>query len=176
MATSGGRGPNGGFWLAKTDWLGNIQWTRTYAAPGNDTVNWAFTKTSDGGYALVGHTNVDSSAPNATGVRIWVLKTDSDGNAQWNQTYGGPNTTEGRSIIQTSDGGYAIAGQVDTYEEVNTNWPPFVYLTKLSYSTQPTTSPTSYLLPAAVAIAVIIAVVAAVAVVLRKKAKPENSP
>ena len=155
------------FWLAETDWLGNMQWNRTYFGPGNDTTGWSFIRTSDGGYAMVGNTNLNSSAPDAADVRIWVLKIDSDGNPQWNQTYGGPNSAEGYGIIQTNDGGYAIVG--DTYSRVDTNWQSYTYLVKLAWSTQPLTSPTLYVV--AVVVAAIVIAVVVVVVVLRRKTK-----
>jgi hypothetical protein len=155
-----------GFSLAKTDWLGNMQWNRKYDAPGNDTISWSLTRTNDNGYALLGYTNVDSSLPNASGLRIWVLKTDKDGNPQWNQTYGGPDATEGRSIIQTSEGNLVIAGQVENYKEVNTNHPPFVCLLKLSNSSRSSTSP---ILIAAIAISLVLIVAFAAAVIISRK-------
>lgn len=154
-----------GFWLAKTDWLGNMQWNRTYVGPGNGTNNWSFTRTSDGGYALIGATPLDSSAPHFSGVRVWVLKTDMDGNSQWNQTYGGPNGTEGRAIIQTNDDGYIIAG--GTTELFETSWPDFMYVAKLAYS--PRTSASGTALYVATAAVVAFIAVVAVAVVLRRR-------
>jgi len=38
---------------------------------------------------------------------MWLIKTDSSGNMEWNQTYG---YGRANSVIQTSDGGYAMAG------------------------------------------------------------------
>ncbi len=42
---------------------------------------------------------------------FWLVKTDADGNMQWNQTYGGIDEDKARVVIQTVDGGYVIAGQ-----------------------------------------------------------------
>ncbi|MCW4012440.1 MAG: hypothetical protein NWF07_05540, partial [Candidatus Bathyarchaeota archaeon] len=39
---------------------------------------------------------------------VYLLKTDADGNEIWTKTYGGGY---GRSVIQTDDGGYAVAAQ-----------------------------------------------------------------
>jgi len=41
---------------------------------------------------------------------IWVLKTDADGNLQWTATIDGDPNGRGHEMIQTRDGGYAIAG------------------------------------------------------------------
>ena len=41
---------------------------------------------------------------------MYVVKLDANGNLQWTKTIGGENDDRGFSIIQTPDGGYAIAG------------------------------------------------------------------
>ncbi len=97
---------NGGddFWLVKTDASGNMQWNKTYGGASEDRA-FSMIQTTDGGYALTGRTF--SFGP---GGDFWLVKTDSSGNAQWNKTYGGAGWDEAYCMIQTSDGGYAIAG------------------------------------------------------------------
>lgn len=59
-----------------------------------------------------------SSTNNSTG-RVLVVKTDASGVTQWEQTYGfssGVRGNQGFDIIQTSDGGYAVAGDHDLDE------------------------------------------------------------
>ena len=45
---------------------------------------------------------------------FWLVKTDSNGNMQWNKTYGGSSTEAPSSVVQTKDGGYALAGNTVT--------------------------------------------------------------
>jgi len=100
------------FWLVKTDAYGNHLWNRTYGGfdwywnePNWDEAN-CVVQTSDGGYILAG-----STAPISTLVpKFWLVKTDANGNHMWNRTYGGQESGEASSVVQTSDGGYAIAG------------------------------------------------------------------
>jgi hypothetical protein len=102
--TSFGAG-NDDFWLVKTDANGNMQWNKTYGGTGDD---WAVSliQTGDGGYALAGYT----SSFGAGWYDFWLVKTNSAGTMQWNKTYGGTNADYGRSVVQTGDGGYALAG------------------------------------------------------------------
>jgi len=75
---------------------------RTYEGRG---IGKAFSvvQTGDGGYAIAGA----KEQTNMLYTTMWLIKTDSSGDMEWNQTYG-----HGRahSVIQTSDGGYAMAG------------------------------------------------------------------
>ena len=63
-------------------------------------------KTSDGGYALAGYTYL---ASNMT-ADFWLLKVNSTGGVQWSRTYGGAYNEYVNSVVQTGDGGYALAG------------------------------------------------------------------
>jgi hypothetical protein len=44
-----------------------------------------------------------------------LVKTDSSGNQLWNKTYGGNGAESVKSLVQTSDGGYALAGYTDSF-------------------------------------------------------------
>jgi len=101
------------FWLVKTDANGNMEWNQTYGGAGSESA-MVLIKTSDGGFAIVGYTESFGAGE----CDFWLVKTDSYGNLEWNQTYGGPGYDYARSLIETSDGGYAIGGNYDpTYED-----------------------------------------------------------
>ena len=95
------------FWLVKTDVSGNMVWNRTYGGARKDWPS-SLIQTIDGGYAITGYTQVGD-----TNYDIWLVKTDNEGIMQWNQTYGISENDLDGSVIQTSDGGYAIAGKND---------------------------------------------------------------
>ncbi len=100
-------------WLLKTDFSGNQQWNRTFGGTGFD---WASSviQTRDGGYAITGTSN---STPTGD-YDFWLVKTDSLGNQQWNKTYGGAHNDYASSVIQTSDGGYVLAGIINSFGDV----------------------------------------------------------
>jgi parallel beta-helix repeat protein len=97
-------------WLAKTDVAGNLEWNRTYGGTGSDAAN-SVVQTVEGGYAIGSYTD-------SFGVGkfdFWLVKTDNAGNHQWNKTYGGTGNDYARSMIQTSDEGYAITGETRSF-------------------------------------------------------------
>jgi len=86
-----------------------MQWNRTYGGSRWDEAA-SVIQTSDGGYALAGTTN---SLSDETYIPhdCWLVKTDSDGNMEWNKTYDKDGGSDGaNSLLQTSDGGYTLAG------------------------------------------------------------------
>jgi len=93
------------FWLVKTDPLGNALWNKTYGGEGQETA-CSLVQTNDGGYVIAGGTiSIDG-----VGSNFWLVKTDANGNMKWNQTYGRKGYDSGKCVVQTNDGGYAIAG------------------------------------------------------------------
>jgi len=97
-------------YVIKLDANGNLQWTKTIGGPGNE-IGKSLIQTSDGGYAIAGATT-------SFGAGEWdvhVVKLDANGNLQWTKTIGGPKDDRGFSLIQTSDGGYAIAGYTGSF-------------------------------------------------------------
>ena len=106
-------GADDDFWLAKTDELGNMEWSNVYGGDKLDVAE-SVVQTSDGGFALVGTT--ESFPENWTDWKdCWLIKTDKFGNKEWDKTYGGENWDWGHSLILTSDGGFAIAGESDSF-------------------------------------------------------------
>jgi len=100
----------GDFWLVKTDGAGTMLWNMTYGGTSTDEAR-SVVQTSDGGYVLAGYTmSIAIGAPN-----FWLVKTDASGTMQWNETYGGTTPEYAYSVIQASDGGYLLAGYLDSY-------------------------------------------------------------
>jgi len=98
------------FYLIKTDSSGNTQWFKTYGGPVEEQA-YSVIQTGDGGYVLAGYTR----SFGAGGHDFWLVKTDSAGSPLWNKTYGGAYYDEAYYAVQTSDGGYALAGTIYTF-------------------------------------------------------------
>ena len=104
---------SGDYWIVKTDALGVIQWQNTIGGSNTDELS-SLVQTTDGGYIL-GGTSYSNISGDKTENRIgegdyWILKTDSLGIIQWQNTIGGWNEDLLYSIVQTYDGGYILAG------------------------------------------------------------------
>jgi hypothetical protein len=112
QTTDGGYALAGGFgngtYLVKTDSQGKIQWRQNYI----DVNGLSLIETGEGGFVMVGYKGND----------CWLAKTNSSGQIQWTQTYVAKNVSEGMSILQTTDGGYAILGMVNPYTVGSEAW------------------------------------------------------
>ena len=97
-------------WVLKLTANGSVDWQRKY---GGSEWDWAecIQQTSDGGFIVAGYS--DSSSPDNDDA--WVLKLDSDGNVQWQNTYGGPEWDGAESIQQTTEGGYIVAVRTSSF-------------------------------------------------------------
>ena len=80
-------------------------WSRNYGGQSSDP-GGAVKTTYDGGYVLTGTTYSYGLGRGD----LWLVKTDSNGTEQWNKTFGGRNFDIGRSVQQTSDGGFILTG------------------------------------------------------------------
>jgi hypothetical protein len=100
--------------MAKTDSEGSLIWTRTFDGADDDGI-YSIVEAEDQGYACVGYTYSSGGG----GSDFWLIKTDSQGNTQWTQTYGGPNDEFAHSIIKTTDQCYLIAGSTSSFGEGN---------------------------------------------------------
>lgn len=107
---------SGNMWdvlLIKTDMYGDTLWKRTYGGPQYE-YGYAVTQTYDNGYLVAG-----SQRPSSGNYSIQVWKIDPNGNTQWTTTYGGSENDEGRSVLQTPELNYLIAGYTESYGATN---------------------------------------------------------
>ncbi len=93
-------------YLIKTDSSGDSLWTKTFSGQGA-AEGFSVKQTRDKGYICTGQTTFEYG----TSTDIYILKADSLGDTLWSRAYGGYLGWDGgHSVIETSDGGYVIAG------------------------------------------------------------------
>ena len=85
---------------------GDSIWERIYGSPDDDAFS-AADQTADGGFIFAGHSENFS----AIACDAFLVKTDNNGNVQWQKYLGGAADQTATSIKQTADGGYIIAGR-----------------------------------------------------------------
>ena len=91
-------------YLIKTDANGREEWSRTFGGAGMD-LGHSVQQTTDGGFVVAGSTEAGEGNSD-----IYLLKTYPNGEKEWDRTFGGADSDFGRSVQQTSDGGFIIAG------------------------------------------------------------------
>ncbi|MBK7965375.1 MAG: hypothetical protein IPK10_08860 [Bacteroidetes bacterium] len=90
-----------------------IEWQNTIGGSGNDKL-YTMQQTADKGFILGGYSDSnisgDKTENRKQGEDYWILKTDSLGNIQWQNTIGGDRSDVLLSIQQTTDKGYILGG------------------------------------------------------------------
>ena len=86
------------------------KWEMFYHGPLDDVI-YAIQETSDKGFVLAGTTNSYGNGDDDA----WLLKTDKDGNALWNFTYGGSEEESFSSVFETSDHSFLLAGTTNSF-------------------------------------------------------------
>ncbi|MBN2543226.1 hypothetical protein JXI42_10210 [bacterium] len=98
--------------IMKFDSYGILEWSKVVGGTDGDYMH-SFIRTSDGGFAAAGRTE----GYGADWLDIFLMKLDSSGAVEWFKTVGGASFDIGESVIQTSDGGYAVVGYTWSYGE-----------------------------------------------------------
>jgi hypothetical protein len=120
------------FWVIKLNASGDEQWQRTIGGNSSDELLCAF-QTRDGGYILGGSSSssplsISDTKPDAKSITTtkadlyskseksrgnmdyWVVKLDKQGVIEWQKTYGGQYADLLKSMEQTTDNGFILAG------------------------------------------------------------------
>jgi hypothetical protein len=100
----GGSANNWDYWVLRLDRNGNKLWQTNYGGWDLDKL-WAVQETSDGGVILAG----ESYTPEPR-IPFWVIRLDGSGNKLWDKYFGPVCQNVARAVIQTSDGGFLVAG------------------------------------------------------------------
>lgn len=118
--TQGNFGPShtSDFWIVKIDSIGNIQWDRDFGGMAREDDFGNIFQASDGGFLIAGNSYSGSSGNksenNLGAEQSWIIKTDSNGNKQWDKTIFTSGHDEAGWIEQTTDGCYAVANHTNS--------------------------------------------------------------
>lgn len=105
------------YFIVKIDETGSTQWTAMYGGFENDIARQII-QTDDGGYLVIGSSlsNMGPTYGYYNGYwDIYILKLSAEGDKQWDAMYGGYGEDYARSVVQTTDGGYILAGTTGSY-------------------------------------------------------------
>jgi hypothetical protein len=102
-------------WILKIDANGNKVWQKCLGGSKGEARS-SIISTTDGGYLLSAITlSSDGDVTINKGASdIWVVKLNSFGNIIWQKTFGGSGYDRSRGIINTSDGGFAVASDTES--------------------------------------------------------------
>jgi hypothetical protein len=103
----------------------DTEWDTTFGGSESDAV-YSVQQTTDGGYVIAGVTY----SYGAGEADFYLVKTDASGNVAWERTFGDTGNDWARSVQQTADGGYIVAGTTRAYGTVNADF----YLVKADAS------------------------------------------
>lgn len=99
------------YWIVKLSDSGEIDWQQCLGGS-HDDVPTSIQQTNDGGYIVCGSTrSADGDITNNKGFfDYWIAKLTNIGEIEWQSSFGGSGADYARSVSQTIDGGYIIAG------------------------------------------------------------------
>ena len=107
-------------WLMRTDFEGNILWSRCYGGAGNESAKKVF-QNEDGGFTVFGTSkSIDGDVQSMANLivpgygidnKLWIFRTDSEGNLLWERALGPQGTymTQMSDVIKLDDKTYTIA-------------------------------------------------------------------
>ncbi|MFX1485434.1 MAG: hypothetical protein ACFFCP_19850 [Promethearchaeota archaeon] len=87
---------------------GSYIWSKSYG-DWDISDGYRVIESDDGGFAFTGA--IDTNPSGDIDYKAWLVRTDPEGEMLWNCTYGEAPFNVGRSLIQCSDGGFAIIGE-----------------------------------------------------------------
>jgi hypothetical protein len=101
-------------WLLKLNAMGNIIWQKGIGGNGYDAIrNIELTK--DGGFFILFNSESgisgDKTVPDFGGIfHFWIVKTNAEGNIQWQNSYGDVSNDNPYDAVVTSDNGFLLGG------------------------------------------------------------------
>ena len=108
--------------IVKLNQQGQTVWEKYFGGNNHDFLT-ATTSTQEGGFLLAGTSysseGLQKKGKLKGGSDIWVIKVDENGEEEWQKTLGTSVDEEAKSVIQTTDLGYFIAGNAQIKQSQN---------------------------------------------------------
>jgi len=101
---------SGNIYLVMANFDGTLDWNNSFGG-GSDDFSTSLIETSDNKFLVSGVT----ASYGAGNYDIWLLKINSDGTLDWNQTFGGTANETPVSAIESSDNKYLVSGSTSSY-------------------------------------------------------------
>ncbi|MBE4948314.1 T9SS type A sorting domain-containing protein [Chryseobacterium culicis] len=108
------------FHLIKLNQQGEEVWEKYFSGQNHDYLSATVT-TQDGGFLLAGTSysgkGLDKKEESKGGSDIWLIRINEFGDELWQKTLGSSSDEEARAVIQTTDLGFFVAGNVTTLRQ-----------------------------------------------------------
>jgi hypothetical protein len=105
------------FHLIKLNQQGEEAWEKYFSGSSHDYLSATVT-TQDGGFLLAGTSysgkGLDKKEESKGGSDIWLIRINEFGDELWQKTLGSSSDEEARAVIQTTDLGFFVAGNVQS--------------------------------------------------------------
>ncbi|MBP1165655.1 hypothetical protein JOE44_002539 [Chryseobacterium sp. PvR013] len=105
------------FHLVKLNQQGQEVWEKYFSGSNHDYLSATVT-TQDGGFLLAGTSysgkGLDKKEDSKGGSDIWLIRINEFGDELWQKTLGSTSDEEARAVIQTTDLGFFVAGNVQS--------------------------------------------------------------
>ena len=98
-------------WVAKLTASGDVEWQKAIGGTGSDRAADIQEHACSGGFILAGTTDSFGSGQDD----IWIIKMDSDGDIEWQKTFGTDYPERATSVIIDSDEGYVVTSGASSH-------------------------------------------------------------
>ena len=103
--------------LIKVDSGGRFLWSKSLGGNYNDEAR-SVVETNDGGFVIGGFTWSHGAGLSD----FWLVRVDGDGDLEWQRSFGGVPRDAAHSVVQTDDGGFALAGWSESFSGGDRFW------------------------------------------------------
>ncbi len=99
------------FWVVKLNSNGDTSWSKTFGGSSWDQA-YSVYQTLDSGFVVAGYSQSNDGDVHGShgSYDFWIVRLDKDGDTLWTKTLGGSSSDEARSVRQTFDSGFILAG------------------------------------------------------------------